>query len=89
MQLATIDYAIIIGFFILSLVIGILVAKQSGITIDDEKIAMGVDAILGSNEALIMGCIEGRYPNKEDAINLASNIIINQITSTIELEKKA
>jgi len=30
MQLATIDYAIIIGFFILSLVIGILVAKQSG-----------------------------------------------------------
>ena len=30
MQLATIDYAIIFGFFILSLVIGILVAKQSG-----------------------------------------------------------
>ena len=30
MQLATLDYAIIIGFFILSLVIGILVAKQSG-----------------------------------------------------------
>jgi len=30
MQLATIDYAIIIGFFILSLVIGVLVAKQSG-----------------------------------------------------------
>ena len=30
MQLATIDYAIIIGFFILTLVIGILVAKQSG-----------------------------------------------------------
>lgn len=30
MQLATIDYAIIIGFFILSLAIGILVAKQSG-----------------------------------------------------------
>ena len=30
MQLATLDYAIIIGFFIISLVIGILVAKQSG-----------------------------------------------------------
>lgn len=30
MQLATIDYAIIISFFILSLVIGVLVAKQSG-----------------------------------------------------------
>jgi SSS family transporter len=30
MQLATIDYAIIFGFFILSLVIGVLVAKQSG-----------------------------------------------------------
>jgi len=30
MQLATLDYAIIIGFFILSLLIGILVAKQSG-----------------------------------------------------------
>ena len=30
MQLATIDYAIIFGFFILSLIIGILVAKQSG-----------------------------------------------------------
>ena len=30
MQLANIDYAIIIGFFILSLIIGILVAKQSG-----------------------------------------------------------
>jgi SSS family transporter len=30
MQLATIDYAIIIGFFILSLIIGVLVAKQSG-----------------------------------------------------------
>ncbi len=30
MQLATIDYAIIFGFFILSLAIGLLVAKQSG-----------------------------------------------------------
>jgi solute:Na+ symporter, SSS family len=30
MQLANIDYAIIIGFFILSLIIGVLVAKQSG-----------------------------------------------------------
>ena len=30
MQLTNLDYAIIIGFFILSLVIGILVAKQSG-----------------------------------------------------------
>jgi len=30
MQLATLDYAIIIGFFILSLIIGILVAKQAG-----------------------------------------------------------
>jgi len=30
MQLATIDYAIIIGFFILTLIIGVLVAKQSG-----------------------------------------------------------
>ncbi|MGB0973500.1 MAG: sodium:solute symporter family protein [Flavobacteriaceae bacterium] len=30
MQLATIDYAIIFGFFILSLVIGLLVAKQAG-----------------------------------------------------------
>ncbi len=30
MQLAIIDYAIIFGFFILSLVIGVLVAKQSG-----------------------------------------------------------
>ncbi len=30
MQLANIDYAIIIGFFILSLVIGVLVAKKSG-----------------------------------------------------------
>jgi len=30
MQLATLDYAIIISFFILSLIIGILVAKQSG-----------------------------------------------------------
>ena len=30
MQLANIDYAIIVGFFILSLIIGILVAKQSG-----------------------------------------------------------
>lgn len=30
MQLATIDYAIIFGFFMLSLIIGLLVAKQSG-----------------------------------------------------------
>ena len=55
------------------------VAKKQGVTVTDEQTELGVDAILGSNEALITGYIEGRYKSKENAIAMATQIIINQI----------
>lgn len=59
------------------------IARKQGVSVRKEKVALGVDAILGSNEALITGCIEGRYKNKEDAIAMAAQIIINQINTLL------
>ena len=58
-------------------------AEQQNAELSHEKATLGVDAILGSNEALITGCIEGRYKRKEDAVAMATQIILNQIHSTL------
>lgn len=57
-----------------------IVAANSGLRISDDKIRMGVDSVMAANETLMMGCIKGRYKSKKDAVDLATNNILQQIS---------
>ena len=66
-----------------------IVVANAGLKISDEKMKMGVDSVLAANETLMMGCIKGRYQSKKEAINLATNNILQQISYGLSQSTKA
>jgi len=55
------------------------IAQQQKVVISEENIMMAVDSVIIGNSVLMIGCIEGRYKNKNQAINMATDSIVSKM----------